>query len=113
MLLSWLATLAPALFLGAGLIPLRAGARPLRRAAIGAALGAFASATLVALGLLLNGRQSGFFVHLDAVSGVMFLLVAFIGLVVTAYSRRYLDGDPGQARFYRWLCLTLAAVLAL
>ncbi|MBX9750397.1 MAG: NADH-quinone oxidoreductase subunit L [Roseococcus sp.] len=113
MLLSWLALLAPAMLLGVGLIPLRAGARLLRRAAIGAAIGTFAAAALVALGLLLNGRQSGFLVHLDAVSGVMFLLVAFIGLVVTAFSRRYLDGDPGQARFYRWLCLTLAAVLAL
>lgn len=113
MLLSWLAILAPALLLGVGLVPLSSGARLLRRAAIGAAAGAFAAAFLVALGLVMHGRQTGFYLHLDAVSGVMFLLVAFIGLIVTLYSRRYLDGDPGQARFYRWLCLTLAAVLAL
>ena len=113
MLLSWLAALTPALLLGAGVIPLRFGARILRRAAIAAAGAGFVAAALAAFGLVLHGRQSGFLVHLDAVSGVMFLLVAFIGLIVTLYSRRYLDGDPGQARFYRWLCLTLAAVLAL
>ena len=43
----------------------------------------------------------------------MFALVAFVGLIVVLYSRNYLDGDRGQARFTKWLCLTLAAVLLL
>jgi NAD(P)H-quinone oxidoreductase subunit 5 len=113
MLLSWLAVLAPALLLAASLIPLSAGAKLHRRAGSVAAMGALGSAGLVALGLILAGPQSNVVVHLDAVSGVMFVLVAFIGLIVTLYSRRYLDGDPGQARFFRWLGRTLAAVLAL
>lgn len=104
----WLAAFAPLLPLAAGLLPGDA-----RRLAPGAAMGSFALALLVAGGLVLGHGQSNFFIHLDAVSGVMLLLVAAIGLVVTAYSRRYLDGDPGQARFFRWLCFTLAAVLAL
>ena len=41
----------------------------------------------------------------------MFCLVSFIGLIVVAYSRHYMDGDPGQVRFTRLLCLTLASVL--
>lgn len=113
MLLSWLAALAPALLLAASFIPLGAGARWHRQASSAAAMGALGLAALVALGLILGGRQSNAVVHLDAVSGVMFLLVAFIGLIVTLYSRRYLDGDPGQARFFCWLSRTLAAVLAL
>ena len=37
-------------------------------------------------------------------------LVAFIGLVVARFSAHYLEGDPGQGRFQRWLQLTLACV---
>jgi NAD(P)H-quinone oxidoreductase subunit 5 len=40
----------------------------------------------------------------------MYALVAFVGLIVVRYSRNYLDGDPGQTRFVRQLCLTIAAV---
>jgi NAD(P)H-quinone oxidoreductase subunit 5 len=32
---------------------------------------------------------------------------------VMLYSCGYLDGDPEQGRFFKWLCLTLAAVLTL
>ncbi|MBS7792594.1 NADH-quinone oxidoreductase subunit L [Roseococcus sp. SDR] len=104
----WIAALAPVLLILAAALPGDA-----RRHVVLAAQGAFACALTVALALLFNGGASSFLVHLDAVSGVMFLLVAFIGLIVTLYSRRYLDGDPGQARFFRWLGFTLAAVLAL
>ena len=55
----------------------------------------------------------GFGFYLDALSAVMFVLVAFISLIVILYSRNYLDGDPGQGRFMQWLCITLAAVLLL
>jgi NAD(P)H-quinone oxidoreductase subunit 5 len=106
--MSWIAASAPLLLVLAGALP-----GDSRRHVILAAIGAFSAALVVALGLVLSGGASGFLVHLDAVSGVMLLLVAFIGLVVTLYSRRYLDGDPGQARFFRWLGFTLAAVLSL
>ncbi|MGB5286034.1 MAG: hypothetical protein WBN29_16100, partial [Polyangiales bacterium] len=46
-------------------------------------------------------------------SAVIAVLVAFVGMIVIDYSRNYLDGDPSQGRFFKWLCLTLAAVLTL
>lgn len=52
----------------------------------------------------------GLSVHLDALGAVMLVLIGFVGLVVIRYSRNYLSGDPGHARFIRWLVLTLAAV---
>lgn len=44
-----------------------------------------------------------------AVSLVVGLMVAFLGWVIVRYSRRYLDGEPGQARYVAALCFTLAA----
>jgi NAD(P)H-quinone oxidoreductase subunit 5 len=55
----------------------------------------------------------GLTIYYDAFSAVMAVLVSFVGVIVIGYSRTYLDGDPGQGRFVRWLCLTLAAVLTL
>jgi NAD(P)H-quinone oxidoreductase subunit 5 len=52
-------------------------------------------------------------VRLDALSSTMLLLVCFIGGVILRYSRRYLDGDPGQAGFLRWYLATLTAVTLL
>jgi NAD(P)H-quinone oxidoreductase subunit 5 len=52
---------------------------------------------------------SGWFLA-GPVNLVVLTLVAFIGLVVARFSTRYLDGDPGQGRFQRWLQLTLACV---
>lgn len=55
----------------------------------------------------------GLSLYVDALSAVIGLLVSFVGAVVIRYSRNYLDGDPNQGRFVKWLCLTLAAVLTL
>lgn len=75
---------------------------------------------LAALSLLLWGPLTtpligfntiGFAIRLDALSVIMFWLVASIGLLVVYFSRNYLDGDPGQARFFGDLCLTTGAVL--
>jgi NAD(P)H-quinone oxidoreductase subunit 5 len=79
-------------------------------------------AAAVGIGIALGGPVAtgtlgidgvGFALHADALTGIMFDLVAFVGLIVVVYSHSYLDGDPGQARFIGWLCLTLAAVLLL
>lgn len=51
--------------------------------------------------------------RLDAVSATMVLLVSFLGAVVLRFSRRYLEGDPAQARFFSWMSLALGAVLLL
>ncbi|MGB5809681.1 MAG: NADH-quinone oxidoreductase subunit L [Polyangiales bacterium] len=64
-------------------------------------------------GLVLGIGGVGFTVYYDALSAVMALLVSFVGIIVIQYSRSYLDGDPGQGRFIKWLCLTLAAVLTI
>lgn len=45
-----------------------------------------------------------------AMHWVVLGLVAFIGLIVTRFSTRYLEGDAGQRRFQRWLQVTLACV---
>ncbi|MHA7817297.1 MAG: NADH-quinone oxidoreductase subunit L [Pseudohaliea sp.] len=52
---------------------------------------------------------SGWFLH-EPVNSIVLSLVAFIGLVVARFSTHYLDGDAGQARFQRWLQVTLACV---
>ena len=55
----------------------------------------------------------GLEIYLDALSAMMLLLVAGIGTVVIRYSRRYLDGDPAQGHFFKWLALTIGSVLVL
>lgn len=85
------------------------------RALLGAAL---LAAALVLVGgpmeILLAG--TGAFklsLYLDSLSVMMLVLVAFIGFVVSRYSVNYLAGDAGQARFSRWLVMTLASVCTL
>ncbi|MCB0083520.1 MAG: hypothetical protein KDE47_21410, partial [Caldilineaceae bacterium] len=60
---------------------------------------------------LLGFNELGLAIRLDALSVLMFGLVASIGLLVVHFSRNYLDGDPGQARFFGDLCLTGGAVI--
>jgi NAD(P)H-quinone oxidoreductase subunit 5 len=113
---AWLLALAPLLPLALGLVPAASADRAPRAMRL-ALIAAMALALLLALagavGLIAGGPTRGWLVHYDAVSAVMLLLVAFIGFVVAAYSRRYLDGDPGQGRFAKWLGVTLAAVMLL
>jgi len=52
-------------------------------------------------------------VHLDGVAAVMAALISFIGVIIARYSTRYLQGDAGQARFFRWVSVTLGATLML
>ena len=49
----------------------------------------------------------------DALTGVMLALVACIGVVIVRYSQRYLSGQPGVARYRRWLAATLASTAIL
>lgn len=46
-------------------------------------------------------------VTIDRLSALMTLLVAGVGSVVYRFAVRYMDGEPGQRRFLRWLCLTV------
>jgi NAD(P)H-quinone oxidoreductase subunit 5 len=122
-ILAWLVLAGPLALVAAGAVALpETAARRTADRAILAALAALAVAGLTALGVALGGplasatlgfRGIGLGVYVDGLSAVMFLLVAFIGVVVLRYSRNYMDGDPGHGRFVRWLALTLAAVLTL
>jgi NAD(P)H-quinone oxidoreductase subunit 5 len=46
----------------------------------------------------------------DGVSSLMLGLVSFIGWVICRYSIRYLDGEPGQSRYFRWTAFTIGSV---
>ncbi len=83
---------------------------------------AFAAALLCALHQAFIGRIQNVFVewnHLqigiycDILSIVMLVLVAFLGMIVTRYACRYLQGDAEQGYFLKWLCVTIGAVLTL
>lgn len=117
---------APAGLLVGGLIPSRWANRhvgAMRRLATGLSAGALglvlaASTTLAVLGPLDTPFWEGHFrvpmsvgIYFDSLSAVMLLLVSFIGVIVTRYSLRYLDGEPAQGRFLRWIMFTLGAVM--
>lgn len=44
---------------------------------------------------------------------VMLLLVAFVGMIVSRFSTSYMDGDPREGSFHRWLALTLGSFFTL
>ena len=50
-------------------------------------------------------------IYIDRVAIVMLNLISFIGLVISRYSLRYLDGEATQGRFLRWISFTLGAVM--
>jgi NAD(P)H-quinone oxidoreductase subunit 5 len=66
--------------------------------------------TLILATAFMPDPVSGWFLN-DPMHLVVQGLVAFIGLVVARYCVHYLDGDPGQQRFQRWLQLTLGSVM--
>lgn len=122
---------APTLLWLTGLTPTRlANARPYHMAKInmGAAWLTFASALAAAVGYFFNpahvwtlfsvtlpGDIGAFSIgtYVNSVTIIMLLLVSFVGAIVSRYARNYLDGDPNQGRFNKWLTLTLASILTL
>jgi len=121
--LVWLAALGPLALIGTSVLPAassRGGVASIRNASTAAALLNLCVALASTLATVLNGTSStplagvrgiGLSLYLDSLSVTMFCLVSFIGVIVVAYSRNYLHGDPHQARFMRLLCRTLGAVL--
>lgn len=55
----------------------------------------------------------GLTVYFDTVSAVMLLLVSFLAICVIFFSRKYLGGNPGKGRFFKWLSITTGNVLLL
>lgn len=68
-------------------------------------------AALPAGGALLTGHLPSPWFSAHPASALMLILVSFLATVVIRYSDAYLDGEPGLASYYRWLPLTIAAVL--
>jgi NAD(P)H-quinone oxidoreductase subunit 5 len=73
----------------------------------------FAAALVAAAAVALGGAITLPGLWIDAPAAALLLLVTFVGAIVTGFSRRYLDGNPGRARFERGLLLTLGCVIAL
>ena len=46
----------------------------------------------------------------DGTSGLMLLLVSFIGWITCRYSIRYLDGESMQGRYIKWMSFTVGSV---
>ena len=119
----WYTAAGPALLVAVGMVPGRNGTRAaaartllaIAAAAVTLVCALSTAVAVIALGAVrtapLGVSGLSFGIYVDATSAMMFVLVAFIGLIVVIYSRNYLDGDSRHLRFVRWLCLTLAAVL--
>ena len=116
--------LAPLVMIAAAVFAGRHSGDPRRvqRFAEASGVAAVVVALATLLELLLGGRQTspligvaglGLAARIDALSVSMLLLVSVVGLVVLRFSRNYLAGDPGQARFSGGLALTLGAVMTL
>jgi NAD(P)H-quinone oxidoreductase subunit 5 len=104
------------------------GAGPVRaaRLTVASALAALGLTVLTGLELTLSGPAEAKFlvvdpgglgaslsIHVDALTVVILAMVSIVGTSVSVFSVRYLDGDPGQARFSQWLAFTLSAVALL
>jgi NAD(P)H-quinone oxidoreductase subunit 5 len=117
--LLWFVLAGPLALAAIGLVPAATADRQPRSMAGAARLAsvltlgvAIAVAVAVArFGSLATPAAPAFGLWFDALTAVMFVLVAFIGAIVIGYSRNYMDGDAGQGRFTKWLCFTLASVL--
>ena len=123
--LLWLTAIGPIAIVGVGLTPAgpaNGAPQAMARWAFVSSLAALGVAVIAAFAFFVfghlrtgtwgfNGVGLGF--YLDGLTAIMFVLVAFVGAVVIRYSRNYLDGDANQGRFFKWLCLTLGAVLLL
>jgi NAD(P)H-quinone oxidoreductase subunit 5 len=59
---------------------------------------------------LLGWQGIGFVVRLDALSLVMFSMIALLGFNIVRFSRTYMDGDPRQGVFLGRLGATIASV---
>ncbi|MGC8528961.1 MAG: proton-conducting transporter membrane subunit [Leptospirillia bacterium] len=49
----------------------------------------------------------------NPLTNVMLLLVAFVGMIVSRFSSRYMEGDSREGSFHRWLALTLGSFFTL
>ena len=81
------------------------------RAARAASVMALVAAALGLLAVVLGYEGAGYGARADRVGALVLLLVAFVGWVIVRYSQTYLQGEPREAHYVRWLLATLATVL--
>lgn len=126
--LAILALAPPLALLGCGALPSTAANRhPVR---IGATAVALLGATLAAAGLAAillaivgpvdqpllaapSRLSLNIGVYFDALTAVMSLLIATLGLVIARFAVHGLAGETNQGRFFKWLVFTVGAVLTM
>jgi NAD(P)H-quinone oxidoreductase subunit 5 len=115
---AWFIAAGPAALIALAVVGGRSGPITARAVVVGLLNLCLAAATAIAVGfrgVIETGTAgvagAGFGLYLDSLSAAMFCLVSFVGVIVIAYSKNYMEGDPGQSRFTRLLCVTLASVL--
>ncbi|MAT16529.1 MAG: hypothetical protein CMJ46_14815, partial [Planctomyces sp.] len=98
-------------------IPVKAGKIVRLLLGIQSVMAAILAICVIPGGLVgLTGMPEAIFVgsvelfHLDALACLMFLLISFIGWSVAHFSIRYLDGEPKQGAYFRWLSLAIGMV---
>ncbi len=82
-------------------------------AAVGYALGETQSTTYVSVSLPLHLGRLAISVDVNVLTVIMLTLVAFVGMIVSRYSKTYMDGDAREGQFHRWLALTLGSFFTL
>jgi NAD(P)H-quinone oxidoreductase subunit 5 len=105
--------LAPALLWGVAAASIRNtthSAAPAWRLAHGASLAALAAAALSLLAVLMGSSGSWWGWRVDLLGGLVMLCVSFIAWVIVRYSQPYLNAEPRERHYLRWLMATLCAV---
>ena len=91
------------------------------RYALSASVLALTAVLVASLGLAAGGPSAQvvhvasrlspvFEVRMDVLTAAMSVLIAFISMIILRYSKSYLAGDSGQARFVRWFFGTVASI---
>ena len=131
---AWLVPILPcfaSLVAGGGLLVLRKATRSLRGWHASYLMGSLATSMVLAL-FLVRGQLGGSepyrwamdwivagHLHLqvgylvDSLSGIMLGLITTVGLIVMAYSHKYMAYDQGYVRFFAYLSLFTASMLGL
>ncbi|MFT6802229.1 MAG: NAD(P)H-quinone oxidoreductase subunit 5 [Salibacteraceae bacterium] len=120
--INWILPLSPIAFIVTALYSwVQPGLRPqvLKRLALNSTILNILIAAVGSIYVTLNGllesafigfNEIGISLRLDALSILMFFMIAIIGFIVVKFSQNYMDGDENQGRFIGRLAATLASV---
>ncbi|MFT6323503.1 MAG: NAD(P)H-quinone oxidoreductase subunit 5, partial [Halieaceae bacterium] len=120
--INWILPLSPIAFIVTALYSwVQPGLRPqvLKRLALNSTILNILIAAVGSIYVTQNGllesafigfNEIGISLRLDALSILMFFMIAIIGFIVVKFSQNYMDGDENQGRFIGRLAATLASV---